>query len=369
MIAWFKGKFCVRKEKNIMSDLISKMQKVANQLDSHNYFNEANYITSLMIKIAQKPVDLSFLPIDVQKAMNVEKAKQNQSKLTPQQIQERLDKIKSNPKMPKSEIFSGGENGTVYDYTDEQIIANQAGKSPEQLQIQKDIEAGLYDYGGSPKVQPLKFDPKFLRVKPKNYTQVPQDFYNENKENIEKFKNIIQNNFSEAKNIIRKRKDQNLPNGQYIITVLQQFLNLPMDYAQNFTDNKGVSIFNNHQFSLSARELKQDIYSFAYGEIKKELCELVVMSVNELVQTNQVPDEKNEFADRPVEAKKYVNLISQYVGIVNKEFNKDLEMQKDNLSALEEKSRADYVQKLNKYKVEKPEENIPPSVAGTYPQF
>ena len=29
------------------------MQKVANQLDSHNHFDEANYITSLMIKIAQ----------------------------------------------------------------------------------------------------------------------------------------------------------------------------------------------------------------------------------------------------------------------------------------------------------------------------
>ena len=36
-----------------MSDLISKMQKVANQLDSHNHFDEANYITSLMTKIAQ----------------------------------------------------------------------------------------------------------------------------------------------------------------------------------------------------------------------------------------------------------------------------------------------------------------------------
>lgn len=36
-----------------MSDLISKMQKVANQLDSHNHFDEANYITSLMVKIAQ----------------------------------------------------------------------------------------------------------------------------------------------------------------------------------------------------------------------------------------------------------------------------------------------------------------------------
>jgi CRISPR/Cas system CMR-associated protein Cmr5 small subunit len=43
----------VKKEKNIMSDLISKMQKVANQLDSHNHFDEANYITSLMVKIAQ----------------------------------------------------------------------------------------------------------------------------------------------------------------------------------------------------------------------------------------------------------------------------------------------------------------------------
>ncbi len=36
-----------------MSDLISKMQKAANQLDSHNHFDEANYITSLMVKIAQ----------------------------------------------------------------------------------------------------------------------------------------------------------------------------------------------------------------------------------------------------------------------------------------------------------------------------
>lgn len=341
-----------------MSDLISKMQKVANQLDSHNYFNEANYITSLMIKIAQKPVDLSFLPIDVQKAMNVEKAKLNQSKLTPEKIQERLEEIKSNPKMPKSEIFSGGENGTVYDYTDEQIIANQAGKSPEQLQLKMDIEAGLYDYGGSPKVQPLKFDPKFLRVKPKNYTQVPQDFYNENKENIEKFKNIIQNNFSEAKNFIRERKDQDLPNGLYIITVLQQFLNQPMDYYQNFPDKKGISIFKNHQFSLSARELKQDIYSFAYGEIKKELCDLVVKSVDELVQANQVPNEKNEFADRPVEAKNQIVLIGKYVNQIKEMFSEDLEMQKDNLSALEEKNRADYVQKLNKNEVQKPKGDI-----------
>ncbi len=45
-----------------MSDLISKMQKVANQLDSHNHFDEANYITSLMVKIAQANTGFGGVP-------------------------------------------------------------------------------------------------------------------------------------------------------------------------------------------------------------------------------------------------------------------------------------------------------------------
>jgi len=342
----------VKKEKNIMSDLISKMQKVANQLDLHNHFSEANYVTELMVKIAQK--DYSYLPINVQKAIQdeISKSKKEKHKITPEEIQRNVDSLKKDPKSPYSQIsetFSGGENGKVYNYTDEQIASSRAGLSPEQMNLKNEINLGNYDFGGAAKVKPLTFNSDFFYNKAlidQNFPEkVPVEFYNANADKIKDLEQLINTNFSNSK--VWFNKNVNVNDGtkkRFFINVLSAFLGTKVPYPLRFGADKQTADYKT-QFKYDANELKQIIYNWSYKAIKSELCKLVVESVDQLKNQGRI-DTNTTFLG--MSNKQTVDFqIETLIKQIENMFTNDPEMLKDNPQAFEEKGRKDYADKLN----------------------
>lgn len=332
------------------------MQKVANQLDLHNHFSEANYVTELMVKIAQK--DYSYLPINVQKAIQDEISKDKNGKkhkMTPEEIQTNVDSLKLDPKSPYSQIsetFSGGENGKVYNYTDEQIASSRAGLSPEQMNLKNEINLGNYDFGGAAKVKPLTFNSDFFYNKAlidQNFPEkVPVEFYNANADKIKDLKQLINTNFSNAKAFLSKSTKDDKFKKAYFINVLSAFLgNSKVPYSDLVIGSKtpGLDDYKT-QFEYDAKKLKQFIYAYSYAAIKSELSNLVVESVNQLkiqgkidTNTTWLVMSNKQTVDFQIEA-----LIKQ----IENMFTNDPEMLKDNPEALTEKGRVEYTAQLDK---------------------